>query len=91
MMDKAEILKKLDEIRKKDFQESLFYSWNDIPLEIQDDFITWCIHYMQVSHEGCFNGWAGGWQKYHDRYLLWLKGKFTNPIIERENDAKRRN
>ena len=74
-MDIDDILNGLEVVRKKDFQESLFYSWELLPKEIQREFISWCEEYMQVSHAKCSSGWEGGWQKYHKDYIQWLNNE----------------
>lgn len=66
-------LKVLNEIKKKDIDKSLFYSWEKLPKYIQNDFISWCKKYMQVSHKDCFGGWSFGWSKYHETYIECLK------------------
>jgi hypothetical protein len=70
-----EILKILNDIKKNDQDKSLFYLWDNLPIFIQNKFIEWCEKYMQVSHKECFGGWVFGWSKYHEQYILWLKGK----------------
>ena len=72
MKTKLQIIR---EIEKKDIDKSLFYCWKKLPKYIQEDFISWCETYMQVSHKGCFGGWAFGWSKYNDQYIIFLKGK----------------
>lgn len=72
---KKRILKVLYKIKNQDVDRSLFYAWERLPKYIQTHFIKWCERYMQVSHKDCFGGWAFGWSKYHDQYILWLKGK----------------
>lgn len=72
---KKKILKILNDIKKNDEDKSLFYLWDNLPIFIQNKFILWCEKYMQVSHKECFGGWAFGWSKYHEKYILWLKGK----------------
>ena len=70
-----EILRQLKLIKSCDRDKSLFYSWENLPRTIQDGFIVWCKKYMQVDHEECFGGWGFGWSKYHEQYILWLRGK----------------
>lgn len=82
--DNKDILKRLNAVRQTDFQKSLFYCWDKIPKDIQDDFISWCLRYTQASFEDCIGGWEAGWHKEHEKYILWLKGKWSNPITERE-------
>ncbi|MFA5790739.1 MAG: hypothetical protein WC976_06735 [Caldisericia bacterium] len=68
-------LKTINEIKRKDEDNSLFYCWSKLPEYIQKDFISWCEEYMQVSHAECYGGWAFGWSKYHEQYILFLKCK----------------
>lgn len=70
-----QILKILKDILDKDQDKSLFYAWDKLPKAIQTNFIKWCEKYMQVSHKDCFGGWAFGWSKYYEQYILWLRGK----------------
>ena len=63
-------LQTINEIKKKDIDKSLFYAFDKLPKYIQDDFISWCETYMQVSHKECFGGWTFGWSKYHNQYIL---------------------
>lgn len=72
-MVKKDKLKIIKEIEKKDQDKSLFYAWDKLPKFIQNDFISWCETYMQVSHAECYGGWGFGWSKYNDQYLIFLK------------------
>jgi hypothetical protein len=63
------------EIERKDIDKSLFYAFDRLPKYIQNDFISWCETYMQVSHKECFGGWGFGWSKYYEQYILFLRGK----------------
>lgn len=82
--EKKDILKRLEEIKKQDMQQSLFYCWKLLPKDIQDDFIAFCLRYTQRSYADCLDGWEAGWHKEYRQYILWLKGEFHNPITERE-------
>lgn len=82
--EKKDILKRLEKIRKKDMQQALFYCWDLLPKDIQENFIYFCLRYTQRSYADCLSGWESGWRKEHKPYILWLKGKFHNPITERE-------
>lgn len=74
-LKKKMILKFLIEFKNNDPDKSLFYAYDNLPIHIQNYFCSWCEKYMQVSHKECLGGWAFGWSKYHDQYILWLKGK----------------
>jgi hypothetical protein len=67
-----EIIKQLRLIKSRDQDKSLFYSWDNLPHRIQDEFIVWCKKYMQVDHADCFGGWGFGWSKYHNDYIEFL-------------------
>ncbi len=72
-MNNKEILKILNKIKKKDPDNSLFYSYGSLDILTQLYFISWCKKYMQVDHEECFGGWEFGWSKYHEPYMEYLK------------------
>lgn len=72
-MNKDDMLSALNKIKEEDEDKSLFYSWNLIPEEIQKDFISWCMTYMEADHGPCFGGWESGWSKYYQPYIDFLK------------------
>jgi hypothetical protein len=65
----------INKVKKEDEDKSLFYVWNKLPKVIQKDFISWCETYMQVTHKDCFGGWAFGWSKYYEQYIIFLKNE----------------
>jgi len=71
----SKILRLLKRIESIDQDNSLFYAWDKLPHWLQRRFVDWCERYMQVSHKDCFGGWAFGWSKYHEQYILWIKNK----------------
>ena len=72
-MNNKEILKHLNKIKRKDPDNTLFYSYNNLDRKIQLHFISWCKKYMQVDHQDCFGGWEFGFSKYRQPYIEYLK------------------
>lgn len=81
-------LKRIEVVRQKDMQKSLFYCWDLLPEDIQEDFIIFCLRYTQRSYADCIDGWSAGWRKEYRNYLEWLRGEFHNPITEQEKISK---